>query len=99
MLQITENTIFSISPNVTIKNILGKTFFMLDKNSGKQYDLTELEYDILNMMQKQYSFVKIKEIICKEYDIAFKQAETDIKEYVESLYENRLITLKEGDVA
>ena len=39
MLEIRKDIIFEMKKNTSVRNILGETFFILDSESGKQYNL------------------------------------------------------------
>lgn len=94
MLEIREDSIFEMKKNASIRNILGETFFILDSESGKQYNLSEMEYEIVDMVAKGYKFVEIVAKITSEYKAKKEQVSTDLSEYVISLYEAGLINAK-----
>ena len=91
MLEITKESIYKIKSSVTVKNILGETFFILDSESGKQYNLSEMEYEIINCISKGVAFGEIVDILAKEYNATIEQIEEDLKEYVTSLFGEGLI--------
>ena len=91
MLEITRESTFIVKESVNLKNILGETFFILDSETGKQYNLTEMEYEIINNISAGVTFGEIIEVIAKEYNAAVCQIEIDLKEYVVSLLEEGLI--------
>ena len=96
MLEINEQTMFSLSPNATLKSVLGKIFFLLDKKNGKQYNLTEMEYELLTMVRERSRFKEIKEALCREYDGEANQIDSDVREYMQSLFEHELIIVVES---
>lgn len=91
MLEITKDSIYKTKNSVTVKNILGETFFILDSESGKQYNLSEMEYEIIDCISKGVAFGGIVDILAKEYNASIEQIEEDLKEYVASLLEEGLI--------
>lgn len=91
MLEITKESIYKIKNSVTVKNILGETFFILDSESGKQYNLSEMEYEIIDCISKGVVFGEIVDNLAKEYNASIEQIEEDLKEYVASLLEEGLI--------
>ena len=91
MLEITKESIYKIKNSVTVKNILGETFFILDSESGKQYNLSEMEYEIIDCISKGVAFGEIVDNLAKEYNASIEQIEEDLKEYVASLIEEGLI--------
>lgn len=91
MLEITKESIYKIKNSVTVKNILGETFFILDSESGKQYNLSEMEYEIIDCISKGVTFGEIVDNLAKEYNASIEQIEEDLKEYVASLLEEGLI--------
>ena len=50
MLEINKARAYQLSGTVTLKNILNEAYFILDSATGKQYDLTEMEYDIVSLI-------------------------------------------------
>lgn len=91
MLEITKESIYKIKNSATVKNILGETFFILDSESGKQYNLSEMEYEIIDCISKGVEFGEIVDNLAKEYNASIEQIEEDLKEYVASLLEEGLI--------
>ena len=91
MLEITKESIYKIKNSVTVKNILGETFFILDSESGKQYNLSEMEYKIIDCICKGVTFGEIVDNLAKEYNASIEKIEEDLKEYVASLLEEGLI--------
>lgn len=94
MLEIREDSVFEMKKNAAVRNILGETFFILDSESGKQYNLSELEYEIVDMITKGYKFGETVDKIASEYNAEKEQISDDLREYVNSLYEAGLITVK-----
>lgn len=94
MLEIREDSVFEMKKNATVRNILGETFFILDSESGKQYNLSEMEYEIVDMITKGYKFGETVDKIASEYNAEKEQIVEDLKEYVASLYEAGLITVQ-----
>lgn len=92
MLEIKKNSIYKIKKSVALKNVLGETFFILDSETGKQYNLTEMEYEIVDSISKGISFGKIVTNIANGYDAPVEQIEIDLKEYFISLIDEGLIS-------
>lgn len=95
MLEVNNNTEFLFKNKVIIKNISDEVFFMLDSTTGKQYDLTEMEYEILCKIDKESSFETIIKWIQEEYtDINEAEIIRDIKEYLSELIQNEIVIIK-----
>ena len=91
MLAIAQTQIFEIKSTVTVKNILDETFFMLDCETGKQYNLTDMEYEIVNSIKLGKTFGDIVGEISAQYDADTIQIESDLREYFTALFEAGLI--------
>lgn len=91
MLEININDKFKLKDSVSVRNILGETFFMLDSETGKQYNLNEMEYEIIEMISKGMTFSETVENITLNYDAPKEQITDDLKEYFVSLIEAGLI--------
>ena len=94
MLELREYSVFEMKKNAAVRNILGETFFILDSESGKQYNLSEMEYEIVDMIKKGYKFGETVDKIASEYNAEKEQISEDLREYVTSLYEAGLICIK-----
>lgn len=94
MLEIREDNTFEMKKNAAVRNILGATFFILDSESGKQYNLSEMEYEIVDMITKGYKFGETVDKIASEYNAEKEQISEDLIEYVTSLYKAGLISIK-----
>ena len=94
MLEINNDNIFTIKNTVSIKNMLNKSFFILDSDTGKQYNLTEVEYDIIILISKLLPFGKIVDIISSEYNVSKEQIKTDLVDYFNSLLNEGIIIKK-----
>lgn len=92
MLEITKMSVYILKESATVRNILGETFFILDSESGKQYNLTEMEYEIIDYISKGIAFGEIVDKLAKDYNASSNQIEEDLKEYITSLCEEGLIT-------
>ena len=95
MLEITPNTHFNINKNVTIKNILNQTYFMLDSTTGTQYNLTEVEYIILTQISEGKNIEEVNGAIIKDYDVDKNESMNDLLNYIKSLYKENLITVSQ----
>lgn len=91
MLEININDKFKLKDSVSVRNILGETFFMLDSETGKQYNLNEMEYEIIEMISKGMTFSETVENITLNYNAPKEQITDDLKEYFVSLIEAGLI--------
>lgn len=91
MLEIKNDSVYKLSDTLTVKNILGEAFFVLDSKTGKQFNLTEMEYDILMFINQGVSFGEIVSKIADEYDASLCYIERDLKEYFISLLDEGLI--------
>lgn len=94
MLEIRENNIFEINKNVSLKNINGEVYFILNSDSGKQYNLTEMEYEIVDMLAKGCTTCEIVDNIASKYNEKKEQIIIDLTEYIDSLLEAGLIIKK-----
>lgn len=94
MLEIREDSLFEMKENASVRNILGETFFILDSESGKQYNLSEMEYEIVDMITKGYKFSETVDKLASEYNADRTQISADLVEYIASLYEAGLISIK-----
>ena len=95
MLEITPNTHFNLNKNVTIKNILNQTYFMLDSTTGTQYNLTEVEYIILTQISEGKNIEEVNGAIIKDYDVDKNESMNDLLNYIKSLYKENLITVSQ----
>ena len=86
MLEIKSDSKFKIKDSVSVKNILNESFFILDSATGKQYNLTEMEFEIMDLIAREMSFGEIVDKITAEYAASIEQIETDLKEYFNSLF-------------
>ena len=91
MLEINESSIFKLKSSLTIKDILDESFFILDSETGKQYDLTEMEYKIITLLSEKTKFIDIVNIIAKEYDEKIDIIKTDLKKYIEEMINEGLL--------
>lgn len=91
MLEIIEDSRFKVQDTVSVRNVLGETFFILDSATGKQYDLTEMEYEIVTSIAQGATFADVVNKIASEYDATFLQVKQDLREYIVSLFEAGLI--------
>ena len=94
MLEIRDDSVFEMKENAKVRNILGEMFFILDSESGKQYNLSEMEYEIVDMIKKGYNFGKTVDKIALEYNAEKELISKDLREYVISLCEAGLICAK-----
>ena len=53
--------------------------------TGKQYDLTEMEYDIVSLIDSGAVFTEVVAQIASEYSAPMEQITADLEEYFASL--------------
>ncbi len=85
MLEINKARAYQLSGTVTLKNILNEAYFILDSATGKQYDLTEMEYDIVSLIDSGAVFTEVVAQIASEYSAPMEQITADLEEYFASL--------------
>ena len=85
MLEIHKARAYQLSGTVTLKNILNEAYFILDSATGKQYDLTEMEYDIVSLIDSGAVFTEVVAQIASEYSAPMEQITADLEEYFASL--------------
>lgn len=91
MLEVNGNSVFKLKPSASVRSITGDAFFILDSDYGKQYNLTEMEYEILNLISGGRTFSEIVRHISLNYNADAVQIESDLREYYVSLFEAGLI--------
>lgn len=91
MLEIKRENTYRMKTTASVRNILGETFFILDSDTGKQYNLTEMEYEIVELISKGATFGKIVDQIVEEYSAPSEQIEEDLREYYASLLAEGII--------
>ena len=92
MLVINDESLFKINTGVSVCNVRNKAYFILDTRTGSQYDLTEMEYLILNEMARGMSVHEIAIDLKRTYNAPEKEIEEDLKNYAEQLLKNGLIS-------
>lgn len=85
MLEINKSQAYQLSGTVTLKNILNEAYFILDSATGKQYDLTEMEYEIVSLIDSGAVFAEVVARIVSEYSAPMEQITADLEEYFASL--------------
>ena len=91
MLEIVNDSTFKLKKTVTVRNILNETFFLLDSDTGKQYNLSEMEYEILNQISQGDSFKSVVNKVSSVYDAPLVQIEKDLREYYIALLNEGII--------
>lgn len=86
MLEIKNSgTNLKISDNIIIK-MFNNIFFILNKTNAKQYDLTQMEYEIIKGIEEKKSLNKIAEEIVKDYKTeGIESVKQDISDFVDDL--------------
>ena len=75
-----------ISKNVIIKAFNKDVFFILNKANAKQYDLTQMEYEIIKGIEEKKSLNKIAEEIEKDYKTeGFESVKQDVSDFIDDL--------------
>lgn len=86
MLEIEDSKInFKISDNIIVK-MFNNVFFILNKANAKQYDLTQMEYEIIKGIEEKKSLDKIVEEIVKDYKTeGIESVKQDVADFVDDL--------------
>ena len=86
MLEIENSkTNFKISNNIIVK-MFNNVFFILNKANAKQYDLTQMEYEIIKGIEEKKSLDKIVEEIVKDYKTeGIESVKQDVADFVDDL--------------
>lgn len=86
MLEIDNSkTNFKISDNIIVK-MFNNVFFILNKANAKQYDLTQMEYEIIKGIEEKKSLNKIAEEIVKDYKTeGVESVKQDVADFVDDL--------------
>lgn len=86
MLEIEDSkTNFKISDNIIVK-MFNNVFFILNKANAKQYDLTQMEYEIIKGIEEKKSLDKIAEEIVKNYKTEeIESVKQDVSDFVDDL--------------
>ena len=86
MLEIEDSKInFKISDNIIVK-MFNNVFFILNKANAKQYDLTQMEYEIIKGIEEKKSLNTIVEEIVKDYRTdGIESVKQDVSDFVDEL--------------
>ena len=86
MLEIEDSKInFKISDNIIVK-MFNNVFFILNKANAKQYDLTQMEYEIIKGIEEKKSLYTIVEEIVKDYRTeGIESVKQDVSDFVDEL--------------
>ena len=93
MLVIDDDSVFRVNDSVIIRNVKNRVYFMLDSRTGSQYDLTEMEYEILDALSGRKSLREIARALIAEYDGDAQKIQDDLRHYVEQLLSGGLISI------
>lgn len=93
MLVIDDDSVFQVNDGVIIRNVKNQAYFMLDSRTGSQYDLTEMEYGILDALSKHKSLREIAHTLIAEYDGDAQEIRDDLRRYAEQLLSSGLISI------
>lgn len=91
MLEVNKEKVYKLKNSVTLKNILNEVFFILDSETGTQYDLTEMEYEIVSLIASGAVFAEVAAQIASEYSASMEQILIDLEEYYTSLLDAGII--------
>lgn len=91
MLEVSKEKKYKLKDSVTLKNILNEVFFILDSETGTQYDLTEMEYEIVSLIAAGLVFPEIAAQITSQYSASISQISIDLEEYYTSLLDAGII--------
>ena len=91
MLEIKKESIFALPQSVSIRSIRNEVFFLFDAEHGKQYDLTEMEYTLIDRLKKGHRYGDILVEIQKTYDADPDTISNDLEEYLETLVSHGLL--------
>ena len=84
------NDVLNKKTNIILKGINNK-FWALDVESGAQFKLNELSYDILSAIDGEVSLAVIIENQLKKYNVERTILEKDVLNFVSSAIEKGLI--------
>ena len=93
MLEIKDETKMEIKATASLISAQEKAFFLLDSDTGSQYDLTRMEYDILTKIKNGKSFGEICETIKAEYDVEFDELQSDLVKYFHDLIVEKILKI------
>ena len=93
MLVIDDDSVFQVNEGVAIRNVKNRVYFMLDSRTGSQYDLTEMEYEILDALSGHKSLREIVDTLIAEYDGDAQEIRDDLRRYTEQLLSGGLISI------
>lgn len=68
---------------------------MLDSSTGMQYNLTEMEYDILKLISNGKNIKEINNDIIENYDVDTDESMEDLMDYIKSLCKENIITVNQ----
>lgn len=89
MLEIEEKIVFKLGEHAILRTVSGVNpiYIMLDCKTGRQFNLSSLEYDILLLLREGVSFASLKQSLLKEYNQEPANIiENDLKEYLDALF-------------
>lgn len=88
-----KNKNFKISDDIVISK-MDDSAVLLDLQSGAYFELNEVGLCIVKNLKNLSSFVEIKSIIMKEFDVNDQECENDIKLFLQQLLQRDLLELK-----
>jgi hypothetical protein len=92
MLDLTKK--YKRNPDVIIKNI-GKTQIALNTESGSEYKLNEVSYDMLEQLSSGLSVETLIEKMTQLYDVSKETMTADCEKWLSVALEKELILLSE----
>ncbi len=93
MLEIKDETKMELKKTASLVNAQEKAFFLLDSETGNQYNLTQMEYDILMKTKEGMSFGEICNSIKAEYDVDFDELRSDLMAYFYNLVNETILKI------
>ena len=94
MLEVAITTRLMLAEHAVLKNVSGyeSVYVLLDCRSGVQYDLNQMEYEILSLVQQGVDLVSVVKLVQEEYpDKQPEIIKCDIKEYIDALHSIGLV--------
>ena len=86
------NKAYSLRTNIIIKGI-NKKYWALDTNSGSQFRLNELSFDVLSAMDGKTTIEEILIEQAKKYDVDIKIISKDIISFLENALSKGFLSL------
>jgi hypothetical protein len=82
--------------NIIIKK-LGKNQWALDMETGSQYDLNEISFDILNILSTPHSIDELLNEIINIYDVSRSVLAEDCNTWLAAALEKGLVDIRDNE--